>query len=94
MVRGGLEDVLAGRLSFLDGTVFPHTCDSIQRLSDIWRLNAGVPFHFDVVLPVKLNTDSAREYLRDVLGLFRRDMEQMTGDHVTDEQLRGSIGLL
>ena len=39
LVRGALADVLSGRLDFLDGTVFPHTCDSIQRLSDIWRLN-------------------------------------------------------
>ena len=41
LVRGALEDALAGRLDFLDGAmVFPHTCDSIQRLSDIWRMNA------------------------------------------------------
>ena len=31
LVRGALEDALAGRLEFLDGVVFPHTCDSIQR---------------------------------------------------------------
>ena len=41
LVRGALEDALGGRLAFLDGVVFPHTCDTIQRLSDIWRLNVG-----------------------------------------------------
>lgn len=35
LARGGPEEALAGRLNFLDGTVFPHTCDTIQRLSDI-----------------------------------------------------------
>ena len=30
LIRGALDDALAGRLDFLDGTVFPHTCDSIQ----------------------------------------------------------------
>ena len=59
LVRGALDDALTGKLDFLDGTVFPHTCDSIQRLSDIWRLNAGLDFHLDLVLPVKLNTKSA-----------------------------------
>ena len=67
LIRTALADVLAGKLDFLDGTVFPHTCDSIQRLSDIWRLNTGLGFFADVVLPVKLNTESAREYMRDVL---------------------------
>ena len=44
LVRGVLEDSLSGKLDFIDGTVFPHTCDSIQRLSDIWRLNKKYNF--------------------------------------------------
>src|SRR5512145_2094089 len=60
LVRGVLEDALADRLAFLDGIVFPHTCDSIQRLSDIWRLNVPGCFHLDAVLPVKLDTEGAR----------------------------------
>jgi benzoyl-CoA reductase subunit C len=76
LVRGGLEDALAGRLDFLDGTVFPHTCDSIQRLSDIWRMNAGFAFHADLVMPVKLNTPSAAEYMHAVLAQFQTDLEK------------------
>ena len=93
LVRGGLEEALKGNLSFLDGTVFPHTCDSIQRLSDIWRLNAGFPFHLDVVLPVKLDTASARDYLGEVLGKFRRDLEQSLGKSISDSQLGDSVKL-
>ena len=92
LVRGGLEDALTGRLGFLDGTVFPHTCDSIQRLSDIWRLNAGFPVHIDIVLPVKLNSPSAHEYLLDVFRKFRRDIEHSLGP-VSDGSLAGSIKL-
>ena len=91
LVRGALEDVLAGRLAFLDGTVFPHTCDSIQRLSDIWRLNAGVGFHIDAVLPVKLNTPGARQYMADVLQAFRRDLGEALGVDISDEKLSASI---
>ena len=42
-VRSMLDDALSGRLDFLDGAVFPHTCDTLQRLSDIWRRNTGKP---------------------------------------------------
>jgi benzoyl-CoA reductase subunit C len=91
LVRGGLEDALAGRLDFLDGAVFPHTCDSIQRLSDIWRMNAGFAFHADIVLPVKLNSDSAAEYMKAVLARFKADLEKGLGVVIGDEQLAAGI---
>ncbi len=93
LVRGGLEEALTGRLDFLDGTVFPHTCDSIQRLSDIWRLNAGIPLHLDIVLPVKLNTDSAREYMLKVIRKFKIDLETGLGTPITMHSLSESIEL-
>lgn len=74
-VRGALEEALSGRLDFLDGAVFPHTCDSIQRLSDIWRLNTHFKFFADIVLPVKLNTQSAKEYMINILQKFKKDIE-------------------
>lgn len=92
LVRGALEDALGGRVDFLDGVVFPHTCDSIQRLSDIWRLNVPACFHLDVVLPVKLDTDGARRYLADVLNRFRRELGEKLGVSITDGDLRRAIG--
>jgi len=86
-VRSALADGLSGKLDFLDGTVFPHTCDSIQRLSDIWRMNFNFGCHMDVVLPVKTNTDSAREYLVNVLKKFRHDLEKNLGLTITNEAL-------
>ncbi|MFP4531308.1 MAG: 2-hydroxyacyl-CoA dehydratase subunit D [Desulfobacterales bacterium] len=91
LVRGGLEDALKGRLSFLRGAVFPHTCDSIQRLSDIWRLNAGLDTHFDLVLPVKLTTQSARAYMISVLNTFRAELEQGLDVSISDEALHQAI---
>jgi bcr-type benzoyl-CoA reductase subunit C len=93
LVRGVLEDALSGDLNFLDGMIFPHTCDSIQRLSDIWRLNIPDVFHLDVILPVKLNTQSARDYLIDVLHRFRVDLEKKLQIKITDDAIRKSIAL-
>ena len=91
LVRGVLEDSLSGRLDFLDGTVFPHTCDSIQRLSDIWRMNKKYSFFADVVLPVKLNTKSSKTYMVDVLTKFKKEIETATGIKITNEDLYASI---
>lgn len=94
LVRGALEDALAGRVDFLDGVVFPHTCDSIQRLSDIWRINVPACFHLDVVLPVKLDTDGARQYMVDVLKRFRRELGEKLGGSISDDDLREAIRIM
>lgn len=91
LVRGALEDALNEQLDFLDGAVFPHTCDSIQRLSDIWRMNAKTGFHLDVVLPVKLNTRSAREYMAAVMRKARSDLEVVLEKTITDDDLKMAI---
>ena len=88
LVRGAMEDVLGGHLDFMDGTVFPHTCDSIQRLSDMWRMNAGLDFHLDVVLPVKLDNEISRDYMAQVLKKFRDDLEQALGATIADENVK------
>ena len=91
LVRGALEDALAGRLAFLDGIVFPHTCDSIQRLSDIWRMNAATGFHLDVVLPVKLDTESARDYMAAVMRRARAELETLLETTISEDDLRQAV---
>ncbi|MBN1664638.1 MAG: 2-hydroxyacyl-CoA dehydratase [Deltaproteobacteria bacterium] len=91
VVRSTLEDALNGNLSFLAGTIFPHTCDSIQRLSDIWRINVAIPFHCDIVLPVKLDTASARDYYTDALKQLKADLVKHLGSPIFDADLRQAI---
>ena len=93
LIQSCLEVALRGDLNFLDGTVFPHTCDSIQRLSDIWAENLRFPFHWDLVLPVKMHTQSARAYLLQELRRFRSGLEEFVGHSISDQQLRHSIAL-
>jgi len=91
LARSGLEEALRGELNFLDGTIFPHTCDTIQRLSDIWRLNTDYPFHIDIVLPVKLNTNSAWQYMIDVFITFKKECEQAFQQPIHNQALTESI---
>jgi benzoyl-CoA reductase subunit C len=94
LVRSALDQALSGRLDFLDGVIFPHTCDSIQRLSDIWRMSAATGFHLDVVLPVKFNTPSALNYLLSVMTSTRSELERLLGKPITEDDLAGAIDTL
>jgi benzoyl-CoA reductase/2-hydroxyglutaryl-CoA dehydratase subunit BcrC/BadD/HgdB len=45
----------------------------------------------DVVLPVKLNSESAKAYMTDVINKFRRDLEYALNTSISDEMLKHSI---
>jgi len=91
--RSVLADGLAGRLDFLDGTVFAHTCDTMQRLSDIWRLNLKTGFHIDIDLPVKLDTAGARDYVIRIFKKFAEQLAACLGAPVASDALAQSVGL-
>jgi benzoyl-CoA reductase/2-hydroxyglutaryl-CoA dehydratase subunit BcrC/BadD/HgdB len=76
VVRRSLEDSLSGDLDFLDGMVFANTCDSMLRLSDIWRLNRLSFFHLDMLLPADLTSRSAEAYLPAVMADLKNDLEE------------------
>jgi len=91
LARTGLDMALEGRLDFLDGTAFVHTCDTMQRLSDIWRLNAGFTLHLDTVLPVRFEGEAAESYLYEELARARSSLEAWRGAPVEDAAIRDSI---
>jgi len=93
LVRSVLEESLSGRLDALEGAVFPHTCDAIMRLSDIWRMQGRYAFFSDVVLPVNLASPAAPAYMVRVLERFKSELETASGRSITEDALRSSIKL-
>jgi len=90
-IKGVLEDGLSGRLSFLDGVVFPHTCDAMQRLSDIWRLNLNLEYHADIPVPAKLGSGSAEKYMLEVFQAFRYEIEENMGMRISVGRLNAAL---
>ncbi|MEW6259221.1 MAG: 2-hydroxyacyl-CoA dehydratase family protein [Thermodesulfobacteriota bacterium] len=86
--KGILDDALSGRLDFLDVMVFPHTCDTMQRLSDIWRVNRLPGKHIDVDLPAVLTTPAARSYTESLFRSFAATLSGHVGGTLDEERLR------
>jgi benzoyl-CoA reductase subunit C len=89
-VRNVFDAALKGNYDYLDGLVVPHLCDSIDRTTDIWSYNLQVPyFHF---LNVPHVTDEpSMEFMKEILRIFMRSLEEFTGYEITDEALRQTI---
>jgi bzd-type benzoyl-CoA reductase N subunit len=94
LCRSTLDRALCGELGFLSGTVFAHSCDAMQALADLWRMNLG-PKHFsDVVMqPANLGSPAARTYLVAELNRFRERLAAFAGRPIADGDLQASIAL-
>jgi bzd-type benzoyl-CoA reductase N subunit len=93
LCRSALHQALHGDLAFLSGLIFPHTCDTLQVLADIWRENFSELFVATVVQPLSLGSPSVRPYLMAGLQRFRQGLAGFSGQTVSDDSLRTSIRL-
>jgi benzoyl-CoA reductase subunit C len=94
LCRSTLDQILGGELAFLDGTIFAHTCDAMQALADLWRMNTGATHFVDTVMqPVNLGTPAARPYLIAELERFGHRLGAFAGRPVDGHALRASIAL-
>jgi bcr-type benzoyl-CoA reductase subunit C len=94
LCRSTLDRALCDELGFLSGTIFAHSCDAMQALADLWRMNLG-PQHFsDVVMqPASLGSPVARTYLVAELGRFRERLAAFAGHPIPDADLQASIAV-
>lgn len=93
LARTTLDLALTRDLDFLEGAVFVQTCDTMQRLSDIWRLNTRFRFHGDVVLPARMGEPAAERYIGAELRAFRKRIEEYVGAEVPDSAIASSIAV-
>lgn len=80
VVKLGLELILQGRCNYLDGFLFPHTCDSIQNLAsivyDYLDLNKPCYFFYHPKAPYR---DSSRHYYLEQLRELVSRLEKQLG---------------
>jgi benzoyl-CoA reductase subunit C len=94
LCRSTLDQVLGGEMEFLEGTVFAHTCDAMQALADLWRMNTGASHFVETVMqPANLDNPAVRPYLIAELNRFRERLAALAGRPITDDDLRDSIAL-
>ncbi len=93
VARTDLDMALEGELDWLEGAVFVQTCDTMMRLSDVWRLNTSFPFHADLSLPVRMGEGVSLPFLKGELTGFLRAVEGFNGQPVTEEALRESVAV-
>jgi benzoyl-CoA reductase/2-hydroxyglutaryl-CoA dehydratase subunit BcrC/BadD/HgdB len=54
-------------------------------------MNTNYGFHADLIMPVKLDTESAEQYMLTVIHKFRKDLEAGLGIRITDAMLQKAV---
>ncbi len=92
-VRNLFDQALNGKLDFLDYLVLSNTCDVSRRLYDNWgKYIESCPVYL-LNNPQKLMTETNREYFTEELNRFKKEMEKLSGEKITDEKLNDAIDL-
>ncbi len=91
--RSTIELAVTKRLNFVDGMLFPSTCDVIRNLSGIWKLLYPDVYsrYFDV--PQNFTSAVGGTYYVQELRELAEGLEGISGTKITDEALNRSIDL-
>jgi len=81
---------LKGSYDFLDGFVAPHSCDTIDRLYNIWHSNKPSSFNHMINVPHMQGKDSEVFYRKE-LGYFIKRLEDWSGRKLDLGRLREMV---
>ncbi len=91
--RSTIDLAETGRLDFLDGMLFPSTCDVIRNLSGMWQLLRPGAYVRYVDVPQNYVKGVGGTFWEHELRALARELGELTGTPVTDERLRASTAL-
>lgn len=91
-IRSCFDIAMKGRYDFLDGLVVPHTCDTVQRIYDIWKYYRKPSYAHFVNVPHMVYPHSYK-FFRAEMGTFKKSIEKFSGSEISEQHLRQAIEL-
>ena len=91
-MRSCFDQALKGYYDFLDGLVVPHSCDTVQRIYDIWRFYKKPEYSHFINIPHMVHPASY-QFFRQELERFQKSLEEYTGKKLTPQALDRAIAL-
>lgn len=91
-VRSAFDLALKGKYDFLDGIVVPHSCDTVERIYNIWRYYKNPPYRHYINVP-HMDHPSSLEFFTAELSSFKKSLETYTGEQISNAKLQEAIAL-
>ena len=91
-VRSCFELGVKGQYEFLDGMIWPHTCDNVQKAHDIWKYYIKPDYWRYLDVP-HMTYPSSFEFFKFQIGLIKETIENFSGIKISDQSLNDAIRL-
>lgn len=89
--RSILHQCLQGDFKSMDGLVSGYSCTTMRLAFDNLQIAANIPFNRFIYTPGLIDAPEAKKYFYNELARFRKDMEDLSGKAVTDDDLWAAI---
>lgn len=89
-IRSTFDLALKGRYDFLDGLIIPHSCDTVERLYNIWRFYKKTDYLHYINVPHMIHAGSYEFFKNEVLN-FKKSLEKYTGQEITKAKIRQAV---
>ena len=89
--RSVVELAVSNHLDFVDGMLFPSTCDVIRNLSGVWQMLRPETYVRYVDVPQNFDIEIGGRFWEGELRAIAAEIGAITGVKVTDERLAASI---
>lgn len=91
-VRTCFDIAMKGRYDFLDGSLWPTSCDNLINVYGIWEYNLKPPYIYQLSIP-KVADSLALNFFKEDIGRLRKSLEGLIGREVPDEAISQAIDL-
>ena len=91
-VRSCFDLGVKKRFDFVDGMIWPHTCDNIQKTHDIWKHYVPHSYFHYLDIP-HMSDDTSFEFFAKEIDVLRDTLQEYAGVEITEERLRDAIVL-
>jgi benzoyl-CoA reductase subunit C len=92
--RDCLAQGLLGRYNYLDGIVIGHSCMHIRQTYASWEMHVPVSYSYFIAMPSKVQSPSAKPFLKGELEAFMKSLEEWTGKSISQEDLERGIDIM
>ena len=89
--RTVVDDIVRGKLPFLDGIVIHLTCLQSRGIAYIIERKTSLPLYERLYLPAIPTSPLAKEFLVHSFGKMKNSLEKLSGQKITAESLENSI---
>ena len=89
-VRTCFDIAMKGRYDFLDGFLWPTSCDNLINVYGIWEYNMKSPYTYQLSIP-KVADSLALNFFKEDIGYLRKSLEELIGREISDEAISQAI---